>query len=149
MSGYRSLKRVLGESNLERKCRWLFGVCVGGLIILAFYSVGRIAENLIDDTAQYKGRGVARVELFRRHWEELTDPQDPNYKKFVTLQKRLVDELDRSGIERRMLKWDDTPEPRLAGTPLFLPESDAEREILRQLRSEAEERIRKAAQAAT
>ena len=36
MSGYRSLKRVLGESNLERKCRWLFGACVGGLIVVAF-----------------------------------------------------------------------------------------------------------------
>ena len=31
MSGYRSLKRVLGESNLERKCRTLFGLCVASL----------------------------------------------------------------------------------------------------------------------
>ena len=76
MSGYRSLKRVLGESNLERKCRWLFGICVGGLIILAFFSVGRIAENLIDDTAQYKGRGVARVELFLMHWQRLTNKEE-------------------------------------------------------------------------
>jgi hypothetical protein len=50
MGGYRSLKRVLGESNLERKCRWLFGLCVGGLIVLAFFSVDWIAENLINNT---------------------------------------------------------------------------------------------------
>ena len=105
MSGYRSLKRVLGESNLERKCRWLFGICVGGLIILAFFSVGRIAENLIDDTAQYKGRGVARVELFLMHWQRLTNKEEDKdrYEDLVKMQKRLVDELDRAEIDRRML----------------------------------------------
>ena len=55
MSGYRSLKRVLGESNLERKCRWLFGICVGVLIAIAFYSANRIAEGLIEQSTQYKG----------------------------------------------------------------------------------------------
>ena len=29
---YRSLKRVLGETSLERKCRLLFGVCLFVLI---------------------------------------------------------------------------------------------------------------------
>jgi len=145
MSGYRSLKRVLGESNLERKCRWLFGICVGGLIILAFFSVGRIAENLIDDTAQYKGRGVARVELYRRHWEILTSPNDPQYAKLIQLQQDLVNELDRSEIDRRILRWDSTPEPRLHDTPLFVPENDAERKVMASMRAEAEERIRLAA----
>ncbi len=145
MSGYRSLKRVLGESNLERKCRWLFGLCVGGLIILAFFSVGRIAERLIDDTAQYKGRGVARVELFRLHWEEYTPEDDPNRDNFIKLQKKLVDELDRSEIERRIIKTDEIPEPAQATTTLFRPDSDQERKILRELRQRAEERILEAA----
>jgi len=148
MSGYRSLKRVLGESNLERKCRWLFGLCVGGLIILAFFSVGRVAENLIDDTAQYKGRGVARVELFRLHWAEFTSKDDDRWADFVKLQKQLVDELDRNEIERRIIKSDNIPEPPGARTPLLKPESDQERQILGELRQRAEERILEAAKGA-
>ena len=67
MSGYRSLKRVLGESNLERKCRWLFGICVGGLILLAFWGVDKVAENLINDTAQSQGEGLASIVLSDLH----------------------------------------------------------------------------------
>ena len=65
MGGYRSLKRVLGESNLERKCRWLFGICVGGLILLAFWWVDRISEGLIEDTAQSQGRDLASYSPLR------------------------------------------------------------------------------------
>src|SRR5436309_10898910 len=72
MSGYRSLKRVLGESNLERKCRWLFGICVGGLILLAFWWVDRISEGLIEETAQSQGRGLARNTLIDLHWQSWT-----------------------------------------------------------------------------
>ncbi|MBW8883574.1 MAG: histidine kinase, partial [Planctomycetia bacterium] len=60
MSGYRSLKRVLGESNLERKCRTLFGLCVASLIAIAFLWVDRISEGLIEETAQSKGRDLVR-----------------------------------------------------------------------------------------
>ena len=30
---YRTFKRALGETNLERKCRWLFGACLLPLIM--------------------------------------------------------------------------------------------------------------------
>src|ERR687895_729738 len=69
MGGYRSLKRVLGESNLERKCRWLFGICVGGLIFLAFWWVDWIAEDLIDGAAQFRGRSAVSETLIDIHWQ--------------------------------------------------------------------------------
>ncbi len=34
---YRSLKRVLGETSLERKCRFLFGACLLMLITGSFW----------------------------------------------------------------------------------------------------------------
>src|SRR5262245_40139072 len=152
MSGYRSLKRVLGESNLERKCRWLFGVCVGGLIILAFFSVGRIAENLIDDTAQYKGRGVARVYLYYVHWTRFTNPEikteldKKNLAAQLKLQEDLVRKFDREELQTRIIRTEDSHEPPRAGTLLEAPEGDVERAILRSLRQEAEERIRQGVQ---
>ena len=36
---YRTFKRVLGETSLERKCRWWFGVSLVVLLTLSFYLV--------------------------------------------------------------------------------------------------------------
>ena len=69
---YRGIKRVLGESNLERKCRWLFGICLLGLVIVAFWGVSRIAENLAERIVLSKGRERARVVLFDLHWQVWT-----------------------------------------------------------------------------
>ena len=43
---YRSIKRVLGETSLERKCRLLFGACLLLLIGGAFWGIDRIASRL-------------------------------------------------------------------------------------------------------
>src|SRR5207247_5165420 len=83
MSGYRSLKRVLGESNLERKCRWLFGICVGGLILVAFWGVDWIAENLIEETAQSKGRDLVRYAILDLHWQFWTGRDEGEAKQKV------------------------------------------------------------------
>ena len=65
---YRTIKRALGETNLERKCRILFGVCLGILIFGAFFWVGRIGEDLIRETAAQAGRDYANSALVYCHW---------------------------------------------------------------------------------
>ncbi len=57
---YRSIKRVLGETSLERKCRLLFGVCLLLLIGGAFWGIDRITSRLVITTA-------------REHCHDLTD----------------------------------------------------------------------------
>ena len=49
---YRSIKRVLGETSLERKCRLLFGGCLLLLISGTFWGVDRIAGNLVMTNTQ-------------------------------------------------------------------------------------------------
>ena len=44
---YRSIKRVLGETSLERKCRFLFGACLLLLIIASFWVYGWQTEKLV------------------------------------------------------------------------------------------------------
>lgn len=44
---YRSLKRSLGETNLERKCRWLFGACLLPLIALSFWWYGSQTDEML------------------------------------------------------------------------------------------------------
>ncbi len=43
---YRAFKRLLGETNLERKCRWLFGGCILVLITSSFWLYARQTESL-------------------------------------------------------------------------------------------------------
>ena len=44
---YRSFKRVLGETSLERKCRFLFGACLLLLITASFWWYGKRTEQLV------------------------------------------------------------------------------------------------------
>jgi signal transduction histidine kinase len=140
MSGYRSLKRVLGENNLERKCRRLFGLCVGVLIFIAFWWVDRISEGLIEETAQSKGRDRVRYVLFDLHWQWWTgrDEGQPRQK--------LVEELNRDiaqdNSEARILSLDEKQRDYTIKLATVYPTSSPqERELLIKLKQEAEAQI--------
>jgi signal transduction histidine kinase len=139
MGGYRSLKRVLGESNLERKCRWLFGVCVGGLILLAFWWVDWISEDLIDATAQSRGRGLTSIHLYELHWEHWTLQDVPDRRESL---KEMIKELAQGPFQAKVLTLDrlppPDPQPALAPPIVFEPETDAERSLLEKLKAQAD-----------
>lgn len=66
---YRTFKRLLGETSLERKCRFLFG---GGLLILitlSFYLYGKLTSGLVDDKDQITGRLMVMPIILKKHWE--------------------------------------------------------------------------------
>ena len=68
--GYRSIKRVLGETNLERKCRILFGMFLVVVLLMSFLGVYRVSQKLIYDTTQRKGRDYAEMGLLKHHFEK-------------------------------------------------------------------------------
>lgn len=66
---YRTFKRLLGETSLERKCRFLFG---GGLLILitlSFGLYGSLTSGLVDEQNRNTGRMMVLPILLQRHWE--------------------------------------------------------------------------------
>src|SRR5580704_11359723 len=66
---YRSFKRLLGETSLERKCRFLFG---GGLLILitlSFYLYGKLTSVLVDKQPRNTGRLLVTPIILKKHWE--------------------------------------------------------------------------------
>src|SRR6188768_3174683 len=69
MGGYKSLKRVLGETHLGRKLRWLFGVSLFALIFIAFFLVDWIGEDLVMRNIHRNGREWVRYHLYDKHWE--------------------------------------------------------------------------------
>ena len=67
---YRSFKRVLGETSLERKCRFLFGACLLLLITASFWLYGWRTENLVYERASDKGRLLADSIMLAYHFKE-------------------------------------------------------------------------------
>lgn len=66
---YRSLKRVLGETSLERKCRLLFGFCLAVLIAGAFWYVDSVAEDLVMTNTRGKGRDLVDLIMLKTHFK--------------------------------------------------------------------------------
>jgi two-component system, NarL family, sensor histidine kinase BarA len=63
---YRTIKRVLGETNLERKCRWWFGISLFILLTLSFTWYGHRTDELVDERIHTLSR-----ELYRAGWQKL------------------------------------------------------------------------------
>ncbi|MFO0947649.1 MAG: ATP-binding protein [Planctomycetota bacterium] len=64
---YRSLKRLLGETSLERKCRLLLGGGIFVLVLVSFFSYGYQAEKLVWDQTRVTGQLLVNRILLRRH----------------------------------------------------------------------------------
>jgi len=80
---YRTIKRLLGETSLERKCRFLFG---GGLLILivgsfAFY--GHRTVNLLNEQNQMMGQLRIQPIVAFEHWKRWE--WDENKRKLIEL----------------------------------------------------------------
>jgi len=64
---YRSFTDILGETSLERKCRFLFGICLFALIAGSFWWYGSRTEQLVYATTRSTGRHVVDAILLQHH----------------------------------------------------------------------------------
>ena len=70
---YRTIKKLLGETSLERKCRFLFG---GGLMLLitgSFYFYARLNSTLVYKQNQTTARLLISPILMETHWKKLEE----------------------------------------------------------------------------
>lgn len=65
---YRTIKRLLGETSLERKCRLLLGGGILILILLSFFFYGYQTEKLVWDQTTLTGEMLVNPILLKRHW---------------------------------------------------------------------------------
>ena len=86
---YRSVKRVLGETSLERKCRFLFGACLLLLIIGSFLWYGRVTDQLVWVQNREKASLLVDSILAKVHWEALETNQKFKEDVVVKLAKKL------------------------------------------------------------
>src|SRR5438093_13162075 len=70
---YRAFKRLLGETSLERKCRFLFGSGVVVLITLSFWFYAYQTERLAYDQAVTTCRLLVSPVLAQQHLDLIKD----------------------------------------------------------------------------
>ncbi len=127
---YHSVKRVLGETNLERKCRFLFGIALVCLISGTFYWVWQTSTQLIYKRDQITGRDAVDSAMLIHHWHEWdTRPGVEHRDAVLELSKDLVTNnitwkfltLEEPGIdEKKNIHFPEDPWERAA--LLFLKE---------------------------
>jgi two-component system sensor histidine kinase BarA len=129
---YRSLKRLLGETSLERKCRFLLGSSLIILISGSFYWYSQ--RNLTVIEAQYRQRAQLLISqnLQTTHWLRLqSSANDPAMTDMIkTLAKDLKPQDERKSAWKFLAAQPDraSAEDR--------PSEEAENEALRRLRKD-------------
>lgn len=93
---YQSIKRVLGETSLERKCRFLFGICLFFLIAGSFWSYSFLTQKLVFDKDRVTGRALVDQIMIQRHMEYFVSHSakgvsDPNAEPYVQVVQQMVD----------------------------------------------------------
>ena len=66
---YKTFKKLLGETSLERKCRFLFGSGLLLLITGSFYLYGRMTADLVKQQNLINGRLSTVPIILFRHWK--------------------------------------------------------------------------------
>ncbi|MBN2024994.1 MAG: HAMP domain-containing protein [Pirellulales bacterium] len=123
LMSYRSIKRVLGETSLERKCRFLFGACLFVLITGSFWWYGRQSDRLVFLQNSEKGKTLVDLGMYRLHWNKLDRD-----KAFVYLMTEDLSQQDyRWEPILTELSYPGQPIP-----PQFRPRDDFEREVVQQ-----------------
>ncbi len=68
---YRTFKRVLGETSLERKCRWWFGISLAVMLLISFTWYQRETDKQVERSTQELARELVRAGLLEIHLEHL------------------------------------------------------------------------------
>src|SRR5688572_3597 len=91
---YRTIKRLLGETSLERKCRFLFG---SGLLILitgSFYFYARQTTKLVYDQNEIAARLLVAPAILVKHWRWAEGEKEFNLSDLVSKMAEEVKPID-------------------------------------------------------
>lgn len=105
---YRSIKRVLGESSLERKIRILFGICLLVLIAGSFLWVSKITEELIRENTRDRASDILKIHLLKVHFKSTKFSDDnPATDQFI---KSIPEQFETGDYGAEVLVLDDSVE---------------------------------------
>jgi len=80
---YRTIKRLLGETSLERKCRFLFGSGLMLLITGSFWFYARMTSTLVYDQNTMTSRLQIVPIILEHHWPYLSEADNQSGKQMI------------------------------------------------------------------
>ncbi len=90
---YRTFKRALGETNLERKCRFLFGVCLLPLIAGSFWWYGSETDKIVVENNRPVADALINFAIFSAHKSVFAaDAGKPN-ESMIRVNEKLAESL--------------------------------------------------------
>ncbi len=131
---YRSIKNVLGETSLERKCRILFGVCLLVLITASFLIYGSRMERIVRDQNRNTCRLLVIQSQVALHAEKLET--DERYSQMVReMVRELTASLSKEEYRYAFIALDRTGRPivKLGSPQEEAPESETDDEMKEEL----------------
>ena len=75
MISYRALKKLIGETSLERKCRFLFGFALLFLITASFWLYASRTRRLVETQQVTAARMMVPLVLQSRHYDRFIHPE--------------------------------------------------------------------------
>ena len=133
---YRSLKRVLGETNLERKCRLLFGLCLFVLITGSFWWYGTQTEKLVKKQNRKEGRLLVDTIMTLHHWRAWETDEEQQEERVPSEAERVLFGPLIENLKSQRYDWSILRPPHLArfagrGADLAVePQDEFERDLL-------------------
>jgi two-component system, NarL family, sensor histidine kinase BarA len=132
---YRTFKRVLGETNLERKCRWWFGISLFVMLGLSFTLYGSQTDKLVEDSIQTLSKELVRAGWQKLHIEKLAEIEEKQLTQGANEDSvSLYTDLAQSSIDlSRAFQWDALLPPSAAERKQIPPENQPADEFERKL----------------
>jgi signal transduction histidine kinase len=97
---YQTIKRALGETSLERKCRFLFGVCLLVLITASFSWYGAVTERLVREQNRTTGRFLVDQVLNEEHFEAMLPAPQQNQ---IDIYKQVNKNVSKQSYEKKFI----------------------------------------------
>jgi signal transduction histidine kinase len=131
---YRTFKRLLGETSLERKCYFLFG---GGLLLLitgSFYFYARLNLGVVREQYNKRADLLISANLAAAHWGAMAPPGKETADAFVPPGEvsDFADSFKPDALRERSWRFfaADMEDSKTAQTPRDLTEVEARRELV-------------------
>jgi signal transduction histidine kinase len=107
---YRSFKHLLGETSLERKCRFIFGLGIFLLVTVSFLLYGLKTETLVKTQSTQTARMLVNPTLMNIHYKQFGDERLESIIDVLWGGLRPLDDMAHS--EPRVLNPYDSKDPK-------------------------------------
>lgn len=112
---YRTLKKLLGETSLERKCRFLFGSGLLVLITGSFYLYARQTTELVFQQNEIAARLLVSPVILEKHWKWSESGQEFSMAEHVGKMASELKPIDLKESNWTLMKADPDPTSGPAG----------------------------------